>query len=327
MATLRDVRSWTAGPILTGAIASAVAAAVGAGQVPRTGCDDLWPAWSPDGTRIVFASTRTGDPEIYLRTIGQPDVARLTSVPGRDAHPSFSPDGRTIVFQSPREPAGHTNLYAMNVDGTNVRRLTTHTGFAGMPVWSPDGRFIAYQWTPALSAANWRLMLLRATAPGAPPRQITNGAANDQVVNWAPDSRRVVFHSDRTGVNQLFTMALDGDPVRITGAPAPSQSGAWSPDGRWIAFKSDRGGVASAVYVMKPDGAEVRRVGSLSGEHGVPFFSPDGGRLLVQRRGATGSEIVALRIADGTEELLSACAASPDGGRVFPGFPIVAPAM
>lgn len=304
--TLRPARRWQRQPIAAPVIALA-ALTIGCQRPPAPGCDDMFPAWSPDGRRVVFTSTRTGDPEIFVMTVGGSEPAlRLTHTPGRDAHPSFSPDGTTIAFQSPREPGGHTNLYLMNADGSDQRRLTSHSGFAGVPVWSPGGRRIAYQWTPELSVANWRLMLLD-MEPGAEPRPLTDGAANDQVINWAPDGRGFAFHSDRTGVNQVYTLALDGAVRQLTDDAAPSQSAAWSPDGTLIAFRSDRDGATRAVYAVQADGTGTRRIGSLAGEHGIPFFSPDGTRLLATRAGASGSEIVTLRLSDGAEEPLSRC--------------------
>jgi Tol biopolymer transport system component len=283
------------------------ASITGSGRTGLATCDDRWPAWSPDGGRVVFTSTRTGDPEIFVLTIdGRSAPQQLTRTPGRDAHPAFSPDGRKIVFQSPREAGGHTNLYLMNADGSNQQRITRHTGFAGAPVWSPDGKHIAYQWTPELSKSTWRLMLL-STEPGAQPRPLTDGSANDQVINWARDGQRFVFYSDRTGVDQLYTMTLGGAVARLTRSGAADRSAAWSPDGRSIAFMSERDGVPAGVYVMSADGTGVRRVGALTPGHGVPFFSPDGTRVLTTRPGANGTEIVALRVTDGGVEVLSRC--------------------
>jgi TolB protein len=300
----RTLRAW-------GVVAASLLLAAGAPAqtpTPPPRCNDMWPAWSPDGRRIVFASDRTGDWEIYILTLGESQARRLTNAPGRDAHPAFSPDGKTIAFQSPREEEGHTNLYLMNTDGTNQRRITSHEGFAGVPVYSPDGKQLAYQWTTDIKDyQGWRLMMT-APSPGAPTRALTDGKANDQVPNWSPNGKRLVFFSDRTGVDQLYTMSPAGEDVRrLTTGPAADRSAAHSPDGKSIAFLSEREGKPGAVFLMAADGGGVRRIGRESPEHGVPFFSPDGMRLLITPSTPAGRQIWSLRIADGATAVLSRC--------------------
>jgi TolB protein len=282
-------------------------------------CNDQWPAWAPDGRGIVFVSTRTGDPEVYTMRFGEPSPVRLTQTPGRDAHPSYSPDGKRIAFQSPRE-GQHTNLYLMNADGSRQERITNHAGFAGVPVWSPDGTTLAYQWRPEGEGARWRLMMVSLSGERT-PRPITDGAANDQVMNWSPDGKRLVFYSDRTGINQLYVMNRDGSGVaRLTTTPAEDRTAAFSPDGGTMAFMSERDGTPAGIYLMRADGSGIRRLGDIKPGHGVPFFSPDGTRVLATVTDGSGASIWAVRISDGTAERLSACRPqSPPNGQISRG--------
>jgi Tol biopolymer transport system component len=70
---------------------------------PRLVGNDDFPAWSPDGKKIVFMSDRDGDIEIYVVNADGTHLKRLTHAPGRDAHPAFSRDGRKIAFRRPAE--------------------------------------------------------------------------------------------------------------------------------------------------------------------------------------------------------------------------------
>ena len=101
-----------------------------------------FPNWSPDGSKVVFCSDRSGDIEIYTVGADGSELTRLTRTPGRDAHPNWAPEGGNIVFQSPRDGANSrdVDLYVMAADGTDVKRLTHLDGFAGVPMYSPDGQ-------------------------------------------------------------------------------------------------------------------------------------------------------------------------------------------
>src|SRR2546423_8855528 len=62
--------------------------------------------------------------------------------------------------------------------------------------------------------------------------------------SWSPDSRRLVFDSNRGGgPTKLYVMNADGSHVsQLTSGPGTDETPAWSPDGRRIAFVSNRGG-------------------------------------------------------------------------------------
>src|SRR6266576_1341413 len=101
------------------------------------------PAWSPDGTKIAFASTRDTNPEIYVMNADGSQQVDLTNHGGSDLTPAWSPDGTRIAFQSDRS----TNyaVWLMNADGSNPVRLTDPAPPSGAPSWSPDGTRIAYE--------------------------------------------------------------------------------------------------------------------------------------------------------------------------------------
>ena len=79
------------------------------------------PAWSPDGRRIAFKSSRDGNSEIYVMNADGSGKRNLTRNPAQDGRPSWSPDGRRIAFLSDRD--GRLEAHVMNADGSGQRSL------------------------------------------------------------------------------------------------------------------------------------------------------------------------------------------------------------
>ena len=230
---------------------------------------DVPGAWSPDCSRIVFASDRdspTDEFDIYVMNADGTGVLNLTNSSRVDKRPAWSPDGTRIAFASVLD--GKSDIYVMNEDGTNTTNLTQAPGRNGYPDWSPDGQQISFSGT-----RDGSLEIYVMKADGTGHVNLTDHPAVDHWGRWSPDGRRIVFASDRDGDwkstsfrrpsevhTQIYSMNADGSGVtRLTDSPTPDFAPHWSPDGLWISFTRvrDDGG---DVYMMKPDGTEVTHV-------------------------------------------------------------------
>jgi hypothetical protein len=100
------------------------------------------PAFSPDGSRIAFTSTRDGQAEVYVMDADGSNVSRLTNSPGLDGDASFSPDGQTVVFHSQR--TGHRQIYLQPITSSVAVPLTQEPADNSQPSISPDGEVIAF---------------------------------------------------------------------------------------------------------------------------------------------------------------------------------------
>jgi TolB protein len=103
--------------------------------------DDQYAAWSPDGQRIVFISTRSGTGQVWLMNADGSNQRQLTFDPReKDQVPDWKPDGTQIAYEC--VPA----ICVMQADGTSQTQLTSPSGEAGDfgPAWSPDGTQIAF---------------------------------------------------------------------------------------------------------------------------------------------------------------------------------------
>jgi Tol biopolymer transport system component len=170
-------------------------------------------AFSPDGKYLAFTAQRRGKDILVLL-----DVKRRKEVRAYDAFPfeqmigpTFSPDGRRIAFIG--ATGEQSDLYVMNVDGSGLRQLTDDLYGDAQPAWSPDGRWIAFASErgpqtdlATLRFGKWRISLLDVASgrvevlPGQDGRNL-----NPQ---WSPDSRDLVYVSDRTGIANIFLYDL-----------------------------------------------------------------------------------------------------------------------
>jgi hypothetical protein len=94
---------------------------------------DESPAWSPDGLKIAFVSTRDGNREIYVMNVDGTNQTRLTTNSAEDNHPDWSPDGTQIAFMSNRD--GHDQIYVMNADGSDQHNISDNAYSERLPDW------------------------------------------------------------------------------------------------------------------------------------------------------------------------------------------------
>ena len=226
--------------------------------------------FSPDGTRLIFQSSRDGRTcdQQYVMNVDGSGVRRVSTGTGKTTCGYFLDGGRRIFFASshaadtacpprPDPSRGYVwgldpfDIYTADADGSNLRRLTDYGTYTAEGTLSPDGRTI-------------------------------------------------VFTSLKDGDLDIYTMNVDGTNVRrLTTTPGYDGGPFFSPDGSLIVYRAhhptDSADLASyrellgrrmirpnrmEVWVMNADGSNQRQVTSLGGANFAPFFTPDGRRII-----------------------------------------------
>ncbi|MBC8162256.1 MAG: PD40 domain-containing protein, partial [Roseiflexaceae bacterium] len=159
---------------------------------------DRLPSWSPDGSRIAFASTREGITQLNVINVDGTNAATLANIRTLD-RPAWSPDGTRIVF-SGVQPSGYRAIFGVNADGSNLVNLSNQEGTsAEQPALSPDGQKIVYRLAVPNSQnvpSNGQIYIMN--SDGSNQQMLLDTESSFlfrewENPRWAPDSNQIVF--------------------------------------------------------------------------------------------------------------------------------------
>ena len=229
-------------------------------------------ARAPVTAKIVFASTRDGNSEIYIMNPDGSKQVNLTRHPSRDLAPVWSPTGEHIVFNSHRD--GTRDIYIMDANGKNVRKVFRRLAYREYPVWSPDGKKLVYT-----NAADWGIYV--GTINSQQEERITSANFLGGWPAWSPDGPEVAFIStEGPWACSLKVVNLEKRKERLL---MPKEEIGkffdpdWSPDGTRIVFHWSKKG----IYVMDRNGKGLRRLVSNASR---PTWSPLGNELVYGKK-------------------------------------------
>lgn len=106
--------------------------------------NDFNPSWSPDCKKVIFASERDGNYEIYIADADGSDIKNITNKSSEDTEPIWSFDGTKIVYTSKSYIYGESDIYVINPDGSGRKRIRKKNRSNINPCFSPYGDKIAF---------------------------------------------------------------------------------------------------------------------------------------------------------------------------------------
>jgi TolB protein len=233
----------------------------------------------PDGKHILYASTHEGGAEcpprpdrskgymwavpptydIYVAAVDGKAVRKLTEATGYDAEATVNWAQKKIVYTS--LASGDLDIWSMNIDGGARKRLTSTPGYDGGAFFSRDGKKIVWRAHHPKEAdaiarykdllgqnltAPMKMELFVANSDGSGATQITNFGCASFAPQFTPDSKRIIFASNKNKCDsrdfELFLIDADGKNVeQITSFGGFTSFPDFSPDGNKVVFTSSHG--------------------------------------------------------------------------------------
>lgn len=184
---------------------------------------------SPQGDKVVFTSTRSGDLELYTCDIDGSNIQQVTSELGYDGGAFFSPDGQYLVWRASRPAEGEEadaylkllseglvqptamELFVAKVDGSEQRQITDLGGANWAPYFHPDGDHILFSSNHVTGAFPFNIFMTDVN--GTEPVQITFDNAFDSFPMFSPDGKRIAFSSNRNNGRTRSTNVFVADWV------------------------------------------------------------------------------------------------------------------
>jgi Tol biopolymer transport system component/serine/threonine protein kinase len=291
------------------------------------------PAWSPDGTQVLYVTQNVTDPAMRFTTsemwaVAVADGARRLLAEGDAVQPAWSPNGHRIAFWGRTTSAGPGDIWTMPATGGPPVAVTSEPSIDWNPVWAPDGRYLYFASDRGGSMNLWRVPIdERSGAVLGPAASVTTGGgATNQHVTISKDGQRLAYVS-RVAATNVQRVSFDpaterasSDPQWITrGSLAYAQPDP-SPDGKLVAFNSS--GTQEDIFVASADGSGLQQLTDDAFEDRAARWAPGGQRLAFYSNRTGKYEIWTVNRDGGDRQQLTRSPGahypvwSPDGGRM-----------
>lgn len=155
---------------------------------------DWLPSFSPDGSKVLFNSFRTGNSDVYLYDVQSKKLDRLTDSARYEAHAQFSPDGESILYHE-QVSRSDFNIKLLNLTNSSRIDLSIETTEESYPSWSPDGKFVAFASDRDQQSGVTDIFIM--TIAGEVIVRITDTPHKDAYPFWSPDGAYLYFTSYR----------------------------------------------------------------------------------------------------------------------------------
>ena len=279
-------------------------------------------AKAPTTPKILFASGRDGNSEVYIMNPDGSEQANLTKHPALDQQAVWSPTGEQILFVSNRgdlRPRGTRDLYLMAPDGSNVRRVFKRKieAWRISPTWSSDGKQIAYIQRDYSGGGTSGMYIL--TLGEQDPEFIGKFSSPA----WSPDGAEIACGAASPGITWIILMDAQ---TRKHERLLPKKALPWQRDPSWsatgdkLAFVGNNNPLPvildrdlhnawkdkQTIFIVNRDGTGIKQLVEEAGQEAwAPALSPNGNEVLYTQEIKERKQIFKVDVSSGVRTQLT----------------------
>lgn len=285
------------------------------------------PAWSPDGSKILFATESILDPgdristsELWSVDVASREKKRVSA--GDAVQPDYSPNGHRIAFWRLLRPSGQRDIFTIPADGGEPVAVTRDRHMDWSQRWSPDGKYLFFCSDRSGSMNLWRIRIDEESGEAlGQPQPVTTPSPAVGNIAISSDGRRIVYESRQSRI-RMQKLGFDPAKLAILGSPESVRPGnrPWrfphpSPDEEWIVFAAIA--PQEDIYIIRKDGSDLRQLTNDPYNDRRPVWSPDGERIAFHSDRSGKYEIWSIRSdGSGLEQITN----TPTGPRHLPAW-------
>lgn len=242
-------------------------------QLTETSQHNYFPSLSPDGSQIVFTSKRDGEHKLWLMNVDGSNQRQIGPSDGLHYGGVFSPDGLTIAFSyySVNSPL---NIALISPNGSDFRLITDFDNETVDPVWSSDGSQIAFASMIPNTNLEFEHYIMDADGNNIKkiPIDVEKQGGRSSL---SPDGKWLAFYAGDKNSRQIWLVEIATGQLETLTNESSNLAPTFTNSGDWIIFSSRRGdGDSANIYLIRPDGSEIRQVTNNSNTDWQPRWGP-----------------------------------------------------
>ena len=255
---------------------------------------NIFPRWSPDGSKIVYISTQDDQvPSIWVMHANGDRKTKLTSNIYCQ-FPSWSPDGSSIIFTGNAQDPNEIEVCSIALDGSPAKRLFKYKGIEETPSYSPDGKkiiFSAQTHGKAGSHPNRDSDIVEYSLAEKEFKVLCTHPAKDYSPVYSPDGSKVAFisHRKEKTAEQYHEKYLKFRELITNGSNMEARNAIRD----MRKFESD-----GDIFIMNSDGSSIKQLTTSSSLDNGVCWSPCGNYLMYTSTPKSNNEIDRLKIID-----------------------------